>query len=269
MSDYPELDTLSAILRRISAEQLLPRFTGVKRHVKTDGSFVTEADHAMQAHVERALAECWPDIPMLGEEMTPEQRAALLQSSNGTIWMLDPLDGTSNYAAGVPYFSVSLALMEVGEVVLGLVYDPMRDECFTAQRGKGACLNGVPLSLADCDFPCLSDSLAVVDFKRLDSHLASELVSTPPYASQRSFGSVALDWCWLAAGRFHVYLHGRQQIWDYAAGQRIFIEAGGVETTLEGKPADVAGMMPRSAVAAGNEELMQAWCKCLGIQRLN
>lgn len=269
MNDYPEIDVLSALLRRSSVEQLLPGFAGVERHAKADGSIVTEADHAMQAHMASVLLEQWPDIPLLGEEMADEEREAVLRSAHGRIWVLDPLDGTSNYAAGVPYFSVSLALVEDGEVVLGLVYDPVRDECFSAQRGQGAFLNGDALSLRGKESPALSECLAAIDFKRLESRLACQLVSSPPYASQRSFGSVALDWCWLAAGRIHVYLHGRQQIWDYAAGQRILIEAGGVETTLEGVPANIASMLPRSAVAAGSEELMRAWCHSLGIRRVN
>jgi myo-inositol-1(or 4)-monophosphatase len=223
----------------------------------------------MQASVVAELTQRWPDIAVLGEEMTAEQHAALMQQSHGRIWLLDPLDGTSNYAAGLPYFSVSIALMEQGKVVLALVYDPLRDECFTAEAGKGASLNDVPLKLADCDLPPLSKCLAAVDFKRLDSAMATRLAASPPYASQRSLGSVALDLCWLAAGRFHVYLHGRHQIWDYAAGHRILAEAGGLQTTLDGTIADVANMQSRSTAAAGNESLMQAWCDALGINWVN
>ncbi len=111
----------------------------------------------------------------------------------------------------------------------------------------------------------LSQTTALIDFKRLDEELATRLVTQIPYSSQRSFGSVALDWCWLAAGRCHIYLHGRSNIWDYAAGNFIFEAAGGYSTTLDGETIFTHALTPRSSVAAVDQSLFTAWTEWLGI----
>ena len=191
-------------------------------------------------------------------------RQAELLASGKPVWCLDPLDGTGNFACGIPYYCVSLALLQSGRVELGLVYDPVRDECFTAQHGRGAWLDGKPLAVVESGL-VLKQATALVDFKRLESSLATRLVTDIPYASQRSFGSVALDWCWLAAGRSHVYLHGRSHIWDYAAGNLIFSEAGGHSVSLDGQAVFTQALVPRSAVAAVDAGLFEAWCRWLGI----
>jgi myo-inositol-1(or 4)-monophosphatase len=105
----------------------------------------------------------------------------------------------------------------------------------------------------------LRRSIAVVDFKRLPAALAAALVASPPYSSQRYFGSGALEWAWLAAGRFQVYLHGRQKLWDYAAGALILAEAGGLAESLDGGPIYTEALQPRSAVAACDAALFEAW----------
>jgi myo-inositol-1(or 4)-monophosphatase len=172
--------------------------------------------------------------------------------------VLDPLDGTSNFAAGIPCFSVSLALLRQGRCALGLVYDPLRDECFRAVRGGGAFLNGARLGPRDTA-RSLDRAIAAVDFKRLPPDLAAHLAARPPYASQRSFGSVALDWCWVAAGRFHIYLHGKQFLWDYAAGHLILDEAGGRSSTLAGGEVFALSVDPSSAVAGLSPALFEQW----------
>ena len=255
----PDLKELRALVRRCAQEELLPRFADVSRHLKVDGSVVTDADHAMQDRMQRELSAHWPGYAFLGEEMAAHEHAALAGSSERGLWVLDPLDGTSNFAAGVPFFSVSLALLIHGRPEIGLVYDPVRDECFVAQHGRGAWLNGLSLGTrAPLHLP-LARSIAVVDFKRLDRALAAKLGAEPPYGSQRNFGSSALDWCWLADGRFHVYLHGGQKLWDYAAGILILAEAGGQAQTLDGEDVFSSGLASRSVVAARDLELFQAW----------
>ena len=102
-------------------------------------------------------------------------------------------------------------------------------------------------------------TIGLVDFKRLAPELASKLATSPPYKSQRSFGSVALDWCWLAAGRGDVYVHGKQKLWDYAAGGLILSEAGGVAATLQSEPVYNGSLEPRSAVLAINQKLFEKW----------
>ena len=218
-----DIAQLKNIIIAASKEELLPRFNSVKRNYKRDGSVVTEADLVMQARLITSLQELYPDIALLGEEMSVEQQQTLL-ASDTPLWCLDPVDGTSNFAAGVPYFCVSLALIENGVVTLGLVYDPVRDECFSAQRGQGAYLNNEQLTSQDTGLQ-LKDVIALIDFKRLKPELATQLITRRPYGSQRSLGSIALELCWIAAGRGHIYLHGKQQLWDYAAAQLILSEA--------------------------------------------
>ncbi len=259
----PSLETLRDILVPAAREELLPRFNRISFTHKADGSVLTEADYAVQERVARELLQAWPDTVFLGEEMSVEQQQRMIASPE-PVWCLDPLDGTSNYAAGIPYFCVALGLFSQGEVRLGMVYDPVRDECFAASAEQGATLNGAPLVVPESGLP-LERATALVDFKRLDPELAMRLVREIPYASQRSFGSVALDWCWLAAGRSHVYLHGRSNVWDYAAGQFIFQRAGGLSCTLDGEAIFTQALTPRSSVAALDRPLFDAWCSYLGV----
>jgi len=257
------IEQLQELVRTAAKEELLPRFTHVGHDYKADGSLITEADLAIQQRLADQLARQWPEIGFLGEEMAEQEQTSLLESGQ-PLWCLDPLDGTRNFAGGVPYFSVSLALLEGGGVSLGIVYDPIRDECFAAEKGKGATLNGKPLRVPESGVT-LAQCTSLVDFKRLPKPLAGRLATESPYASQRSFGSVALDWCWLAAGRCQVYLHGKQNIWDYAAGNLVFLEAGGYSTTLEGESVFVNALLPRSALGAGEEQMFREWTSWLGV----
>ena len=257
------IEQLADIIMPAAHEELLPRFARVEREHKADGSFLTEADLAVQQRIATQLSALSPDIVFLAEEMTVDEQTSLLTSGK-RVWCLDPLDGTSNFAAGIPYFCVSLALLENGEVTYGIVYDPVRDELFAASKEAGATLNGEALQVPDSGLD-LKHATALIDFKRLAPELASRLVTEIPYASQRSFGSVALDWCWLACGRSHIYLHGRSNIWDYAAGNFIFHEAGGFSTTLEGEVIYVKALTPRSSIAAVDKNLFNAWTDWLGI----
>ncbi len=259
----PTMEAVAALVAEAARQELTPRFRQVARAHKADGSVVTEADTAMERRVREALAERWPDIPFLGEEMAPEAQRALLAGASGRFWCLDPLDGTSNFASGIPFFAVSLALVEEGVPVLGVVHDPAREETFAAVRGGGATLDGAPLAAPPA--PPLERCIALVDLKRLEPALAARLAAERPYASQRSFGSVALDWCWIAAGRGHVYVHGRQRIWDFAAGSLILAEAGGRSCTLAGEPVFRATLEGRSAVAALDRGLYEAWTRWLGV----
>jgi myo-inositol-1(or 4)-monophosphatase len=252
-----DISILKQIIITTAREELLPRFADVQRSTKVDGSFVTEADLAVQARITQVLQEHYPATALLGEEMTVAEQSELLNNSE-SLWCLDPLDGTSNFAVGTPYYAISLALIEHGVPTLGIVYDPNRDECFAGIRGQGAFLNDAPLKVRPVALP-LSQCTALIDFKRLPSHLAMDLVSQRPYASQRSYGSVALDWCWMAASRFHVYLHGASNLWDYSAGQLIFSEAGGYSSTLEGEQIYVNELSKRSSVGALDQATFDQW----------
>lgn len=257
---YPPLDQLKDLLKKTAAEELLPRFATSEQTVKADGSIVTAADLAMQERLTFCLRELWPDYGLLGEEMSAQQQAKAVAREERGLWCLDPLDGTSNFAAGIPFFAVSLALLVDKRPVLGIVYDPVRDECFTAESGQGAWLNGEKLTAPATEFP-LKRCIGVIDFKRLKYDLANKLVRSPPYRSQRNFGAVALEWCWLAAGRFHLYLHGKQKVWDYAAGALILAEAGGCAATLAGGAVLDGSLKSHSVLAAMNPYLFEKWRK--------
>jgi myo-inositol-1(or 4)-monophosphatase len=254
----PDPDRLTDLVKAVAREELLPRFTHVERAYKADGSIVTEADLALQHRLAAQLREAYPAFDLLGEEMPEARQRELLAGNARGLWCLDPVDGTSNFAAGLPFFAVSLALLIGREPVLGLVYDPIRDECFVGIQGQGARLNGTPLRCGSARLP-LRRSLAMVDFKRLGPELAAELATHPPYGSQRYLGSGVLEWCWLAAGRFQVYLHGRQNLWDYAAGALILKEAGGLAENLDGGPIFTRHLQPTSVVAAVEAGLFEEW----------
>lgn len=241
----------------LAKQQVLSRFEKVVAETKADGSLLTEADTEMQRATQAFLQTHWPEFAFLGEESSPEAQAKALASDEGC-WILDPVDGTSNFANGIPVFTVSLALIIGGHIQLGLVYDPSRDELFAARKGKGAELNHMPLK-AQTSHARLKACIALVDFKRLSFPLASQILKDNPYASQRSIGSVALDWCWIAAGRGQLYCHGAQNIWDYAAGWLILNEAGGKSSTLNGEDVVVSEVSKRSAVASSTPELFNLW----------
>jgi myo-inositol-1(or 4)-monophosphatase len=238
-------------------QELMPRFRHTSHQLKADGSVVTEADMAMQHHVSQLLQQFTPTIPLLGEEMAPAAQQQLLERHAASgLWILDPLDGTANYAAGIPIFAVSLALVQDG-VAWGMIYDPNSRECFCATRSGGATLNGQPLT---SQAPAtIAESVAAVDLKRLSPQLASQLAMQHPFRSQRNFGSGALDWGWIASGRTPIYLHGGQKLWDYAAGSLILHEAGGYATTLAAEAVYNATLAPRSVVAAASPALHQQW----------
>lgn len=258
----PTAAEFTPLVRDLAREELMPRFAQAARDYKSDGSIVTAADLGMQRRLGQALAERWPHIALLSEEMSQAEQETELDSGK-PLWVLDPLDGTTNFASGVPFFAVSLALVHEGRIVRALIHDPLRDESFTAAPGEGARLNGQPLRPAAT--PPLNKSIALVDYKRLPAELAHRLATHPPYGSQRSFGSVALELCWLATGRGQLYLHGRQQLWDYAAAILILAEAGGQAVTLDGEPVLRLGLESRSAIAALDSGLFAEWAAWIGV----
>ncbi len=254
----PDISMVIEHVKRAAKTELLPRFERISAQLKADGSFITEADVAMQAALCKAFEQDWPDIGFLGEEMPEAEQETLLVMSDKPIWIVDPIDGTSNFSLGIPYFAVSVALLYEKRLILGVVYDPCRDECFCATHDSGAFLNQSPLNLSSVSH-IDKMTIGLVDYKRLSPTLATKLASQPPFKSQRSFGSVALDWCWMAAGRGDVYLHGKQKLWDYAAGYLVLKQAGGYESTLGGESVFNGVLTPRSAVAAINQPMFEQW----------
>ena len=248
---------LESMVRDIAREEIVPRYLKSARNRKPDGSLFTEADLASQ----RRFTEVLPQFlsgAVLGEEMTATEQAHLWNEGRRGLWCIDPIDGTTNFANGIPLFAVSIAYLIDHEPVLGVVYNPITDESFYAARGAGAFLNGTELPLRQ-GAASLRDAVAGVDFKRISHHLGDELAVRPPYYSQRNFGSSALEWCFVAAGRLDVYLHGGQMLWDYAAGRLILDEAGGHAEALGHGTLMSGPAVKRGVIAATNPSLFTEW----------
>ncbi|MFT5111560.1 MAG: myo-inositol-1(or 4)-monophosphatase [Parasphingorhabdus sp.] len=258
----PDLVSVANLVRNIGDQYLGGGQPGVEdTSRKDDGSLVTLIDTAIQTDLQLSLGKWHPEIPLLGEEMSHLQHCDVIQSSSGCFWVLDPLDGTTNYVAGFPFYGVSLALIKDFRPYLAIVYDPVRKELFTAERNKGACLNGEKLVVGTQTE--IGECVANVDYKRLTRELAHRLVLSPPYRSQRNLGACVLEWCWLAADRFQIYLHGGQKLWDYAAGLLILEEAGGLALTFDGESIDCSGLGKKSVIAAANSRLQKHWVSWL------
>jgi myo-inositol-1(or 4)-monophosphatase len=254
---YDDLVAIQEIIRSASASSLAIYYQRSTADYKADGSIVTEADLAMQQALTTALAERYPGVAMLGEEVSEAMQLEVINSSDD-YWCLDPVDGTTNFHATVPLFSVSLGLISQGEVQLGIVYDPNRDEFFGAIKGQGFWINGArvarpnqPSGLGSC--------IAFIDFKRLSDAISTSLVLDTPYKSQRNIGTCALEWAWLAAGRVNLLLHGRERIWDYSAGVLLAQEAAGRCETFDAEPVFKQTLVPRSVIAASTPELFELW----------
>jgi len=253
----PDIDILKNIIRETAQVEILPRFNRIDYALKEDGSIVTEADLAANQRIQQSLSKHYPDIAFLSEEMTFEEQEYLLKTSS-RLWVLDPLDGTSNFAAGLPLFATSLALIVDGKVQIGISYDVTRDEMFSAVKNKGAYLNDIQLKCQPSNFS-LDKSLAIIDLKRLKPTILAALTKRPPYRSHRNIGASVLEWVWLAANRGQVYLHGGMKLWDLAAGSLILSEAGGFSSTIEGDEVFALSMTPRSAIISPDKELFQQW----------
>jgi fructose-1,6-bisphosphatase/inositol monophosphatase family enzyme len=196
-------------------------------------------------------------VPVIGEEMhAREQRAAF--DKGGRSWCVDPLDGTSNFSRGVPFFAISVALMEDARPLFGVVLDPVRDEAFFALRGCGAWLNDRRLEVPDAA-PVLADAIAEVSLRRETKALRPALKTRKPYRRRLTSGSSALSWCHLAAARIDVMLHSGQKMWDYAAGALILEEAGGCAATLESDDFWSGPVWRRSVLAARSRALLEEW----------
>lgn len=236
----------------------MPWFQQSDTQKKADGSIITQADLAVQTALKTELDVHYPQYGFFAEELSSSEMTDFFSENQTGYWCLDPLDGTSNFATGLPFFAISLALIVEQEPVLGVVYDPVRDECFSAIKNKGAYLNGKALNSHE-SHRAINDCLAMIDLKRLPTKLLTKLLTDPPYASQRSFGAAALEWCWLAAGRSQLYLHGKHMLWDYAAGLLIAHEAGCVSSDLLGQDVFQPSLEAKKVLAAVDNSLYKQW----------
>jgi myo-inositol-1(or 4)-monophosphatase len=234
------LATAVEIVLQAGAIQLARRASGFHIDKKGTIDLVTEVDLECERMCRAVLAERFPDHDILAEEMSRDPRQP---SASPYRWVYDPLDGTTNYAHGLPIFCSSLALQIDGHTVVGAVYDPTRAELFTAERAAGAFLNGQRLHVSAASE--LIDSLLVTGFP-YDVHKQTADLVTMFAAflgrarAVRRLGSAALDLCYVAAGRFDGYWEQHLWPWDVAAGALVVTEAGGTVSGMDGSEFDPA-----------------------------
>ena len=225
--------TFAAELARQAGAVLLEGLTN-RPAVELKSSFevVTEVDRASEKLIVEAIRAYAPDHAILAEE------GSGIEQDSEYLWLIDPLDGTNNYAHSFRYFSASIALLHKGELYLGIVYDPTRDELFTAERGRGAYCNNRRIHVSNIE--SLGASLVSTGFSYNYANVASNNLPEFDRIQSRSHGvrragSAAMDLAYVAIGRLEAHWEYRLQAWDSAAGATLVLEAGGTLTTLEGQ----------------------------------
>jgi myo-inositol-1(or 4)-monophosphatase len=198
---------------------------------------VTEVDIACERMCREVIADHFPDHTVIGEELVSDERSASHR------WVFDPIDGTTNYAHGLPVYCASLALEIDGVAEVGAIFDPSRQELFTAERALGAFRNGQPLRVSETG--SVGDALLATGFPYDVRARGPELIHLfgrflERARAVRRLGSAALDLCYVAAGRFDGFWEEHLKHWDVAAGVLIVREAGGTVTGMDGAPLDLS-----------------------------
>ncbi len=225
-------------------------------HVKVKGlaDYVTQVDTNIQNFLARELSGIAPEIQFLGEE------EGLHEMSSDTYWILDPIDGTTNLIHDYQHSTVSLGLYSKGEIVMGIIYDPFREDVYYAQKGRGCFLNGKRIHVSEAG--TLSETIVAFGTAPYQKELAGENFRRLERVYERSqdirrTGSAALDLAYVACGRTGGFFEIRLQPWDFAAGMLLVTEAGGKVTDFQGKPLDL--LRPGSVLATNgkvHEELL-------------
>jgi myo-inositol-1(or 4)-monophosphatase len=226
---------------------------------KGPADLVTEADLASQDAIRDMLLGAFPEHGFLAEE-----NLSIPSRQDGLRWIVDPLDGTTNYVHGLPQYAVSIALEQAGKLLVGVVYNPATGERFTATAGQGAQLNGRPLRVSKVttlDQALIATSLPA-KVRREDPEVSDFLAVTFASQAVRRMGSSALNLCYLAAGRFDAYWARSTKAWDIAAGMLILREAGGVATSIDGGELDLARP---EFIAASTPDLHREISQVLGL----
>ena len=227
---------------------IMARFRGEKRISYKEGrsNIVTDVDILAEEKITALLQREYPDFGIMTEE------SADIAGDSSYTWIIDPIDGTRNYAYGIPHFCVALALARGEELILGIVFDPVREELFRAEKGQGAFFNDSPISVSAKT--SLRESLVGFDMG-YDAGIGQEILGVasalwPGVVSVRVMGSAALALAYTACGRLDLYIHLNLSPWDLASGILLVGEAGGVVTELDGQPVSIHS---RSVIATNRE----------------
>jgi len=230
----------------------MDRLDSVQVRAKQQNDFVTEIDKQAEQAIIDTIRKAHPDHGILAEESGRHRRESDIE------WIIDPLDGTTNYLHGFPAFAVSIAVAEKGRLTRGVVYDPLREELYVAVRGRGALLNdrrirvtsrpGLKGALVGTGFPFR-------DMRNLDAYLAMFRSVLEHTAGVRRAGAAALDLAWTAAGRLDGFFELALKPWDIAAGSLLVEEAGGMFGGVDGKP---GWPVARGDIVAGNPRMFAA-----------
>jgi myo-inositol-1(or 4)-monophosphatase len=190
---------------------------------KRAGDFVSSADFASESLIREQVLGARPGDGWLGEE------GGAREGAGGRRWIVDPLDGTTNFLRGIPHWAVSVALEVEGELMVGVVHDPINQETFAASRGEGATLNGAPIRVSQTDnlaSALLGTGIPFGGMAHIDDHAADIARLMPHCAGVRRMGAAALDLAYVAAGRLDGFWERKLQLWDIAAGLVLLREAG-------------------------------------------
>lgn len=219
---------------------------------------VTDVDKGAELMIRKLILTHFPEHSILGEEGVPpgaEASAEALSQMRDSeyLWIIDPIDGTTNYVHGMPFFCVSIALAHQGEVIVGVIYDPIRDELFVAEKGKGAYMHGQRCRVSED--PTLADSIIAVGFNpdrnfALPENMKGITALSEHARSLRALGSAALHLAYVAAGRISGYYEVGLNVWDVAAGALILTESGGMLSDTKGHPYDIS---VRHLIASNNK----------------
>ncbi|MEX0879934.1 MAG: inositol monophosphatase family protein [Thermoanaerobaculia bacterium] len=245
---------------RAGGEVLLANWRNLPRgsvEEKTKNDFVTFADRESEQRIIAAIRSRYPEDAFLAEEGGAQEGRA-----GARVWIIDPLDGTSNFVAGFPFWCVSIAALEAGELVAAVVWDPLRDEMYTAEPGGGAWRNGTRLAVTgrpDLEGAFVATGFPFRNRHKIDTYLALFKAVFGQARAIRRAGSAALDLAYVAAGVFDGFFEFRLAPWDLAAGALLITEAGGEVTDFDGGkryldrgnvvagPPGVAGSLRRAA----------------------
>ena len=225
------------------------RVEGLAVEEKSRHDYVSEVDRMAEAEIVKELRRAYPDHGIIAEESGQKGKT-------DKVWIIDPLDGTHNYLRGFPHFSVSIGFRDHGDLVYGVVYDPLRDEIFTASKGDGAFLNDRRIRVSKRE--SLQGALIATGFPYRQRKARARGRPTTP----RRTGSAALDFAYVAAGRLDGYFEIGLQPWDMAAGVLLVREAGGQCTDFAGRN----GMPASGNVIAGNHFIAAAMAKVIAAE---